>query len=419
MNEPLNTNPQLQNEENKPKYSVKFLSAPTYAIAIVIVLSVLFFNYKSRDVEQNLVQIPEVATSTENVPVEFSDIATIGTSSLSFSLKKVRPNYATKDLELWVSKKGEDILLLQNINSGTETQPKFTEDKDFVYVTGGQEGKGCAPGRSLYLVDKESLVVYSIENPTEKSFTIGVKDKQKNLSSSKKVAIGYEETSSVPDTFEAMGSTVYQFKGLKIDDEVFYNFNLTNGIKIERSEMCGDYFPIEIANVRFDGANIVFDFVSRLDKVKGKVFKYSLLEQKFVTSSVVSKELVKVDQVTDAGSFKAEAVVKTTEYCGEKGCFEEKVKSCSPSKLNAEIEGFAAVEYEILGKGLKGCSMSFMYTKFYYDDPMSMANKKMICDVDQNRDFETVWNEIFSGVTNGKVVCGGELYKILSQGVSQ
>lgn len=100
-----------------------------------------------------------------------------------------------------------------------------------------------------------------------------------------------------------------------------------------------------------------------------------------------------------------EATVTTTVDCGDKNCFDEKFAACEPATLTASAPPLGTAAYEILGAGTGGCRVTFKYTENPNPD---WVNKEMTCTVDNSKDFQGAFDEVFPGVFQGNSqVCSG------------
>lgn len=96
--------------------------------------------------------------------------------------------------------------------------------------------------------------------------------------------------------------------------------------------------------------------------------------------------------------------------CEDQGCFISNFKTCTPSIFEMEAGG-SGVRYEIVGKGVAGCDMTFTYTKI---NMSNWQNKPMTCDFDNKTSLENAVKKVFEGIANKSVVCEGPLYDAMT-----
>ncbi len=94
--------------------------------------------------------------------------------------------------------------------------------------------------------------------------------------------------------------------------------------------------------------------------------------------------------------------------------FEQSFASCEAGASFLADEGFASYHYEILGERNGKCAME----TYYPTNPNpAWANKKMTCEYDHTKDFETAIQEVGdSWFTDNVGNCQGELFEVMTNG---
>lgn len=175
-------------------------------------------------------------------------------------------------------------------------------------------------------------------------------------------------------------------------------------MKSSKRGFIGIVLLIIIAAVAIGGGGYAYHAKSKNKEVSSKEDS-PITTTPPVTNTVTSTKHIE----KNSKGFSYDADITETVDCGSADCFNKKFASCEPATLQADI-GIGAVAYRILGKTTSGCSLTFKHTN--YPDP-SWINKEMTCEFDNQVSFEDSLSRVFSGVTNGTVVCKGPLYDIL------